>query len=187
ALHYANIKDLNFAIGAIKRGNIDNAPAVVRDQLMGQLKFLRAWNYFQLVRMFGPLPLLTEDTPDYFNYLPSRSPLRDVYARIIADFEEAIEKLPASWGGLVGRPNSDAAKALLARTYITMATHPLNDPSYYGKAATLAREVIASDRYRLVHDINQVFSMETKYGPEVMWSFNANNNNRATNPKIWSG
>src|SRR5690606_14091403 len=48
-MHYANIKDLNFAIAAIVKGNIDNAHASVSDQLMGHLKFLRELNYFQLV------------------------------------------------------------------------------------------------------------------------------------------
>jgi hypothetical protein len=187
ALHFANIKDLNFAIAAIKRGNIDKASTSVRDQLMGQLKFLRAWNYFQVVRMFGPVPLLTEETVDYFNYLPSRAPLADVYGLIVSDFTEAIAKLPVGWGALVGRPSSDAAKALLAKTYVTMATYPLNDAANYEKAAVLAREVIESGRHSLVPDINKVFSMDTKYGPEMMWSFNANINNRATNPKIWSG
>ncbi|HLT71158.1 MAG: RagB/SusD family nutrient uptake outer membrane protein [Bacteroidota bacterium] len=186
-LHYANIKDLNFAIAAIVKGNIDNAPASVRDQLMGQLKFLRAWNYFQLVRMFGDIPLLTEETVDYFNYLPSRAPIADVYQLIVSDFTEAANKLPDDWGALVGRPNRWAAKGLLAKVHLTMATAPMNDQSNYAKAAALAKEVIQSNKYSLVEDITKVFSMETKYGPEMMWSFNGNNNNPATNPKIWSG
>lgn len=186
-LHYANVKDLNFAIAAIVKGNIDNAPASVRDQLMGQLKFLRAWNYFQLVRMWGDIPLLTEETVDYFNYLPSRAPIADVYALIVSDFTEAANMLPDDWGGLVGRPNRWAAKALLAKVHLTMATAPMNDQTNYAKAAALAKEVIQSGKYSLVEDITQVFGMDTKYGPEMMWSFNGNNTHPATNPKIWSG
>src|SRR5690606_22711846 len=155
--------------------------------LRGRLKFLGGWLSCQVVRMFGPVPLMPEQSTDYLNTLPSTAPRTDVYALIVSDFMEAIANLPVEWGALVGRPTSDAAKALLAKTYITMATYPLNDASNYAKAATLAREVIESGRYSLVTDINQVFSMDTKYGPEMMWSFNANTNNRATNPKIWSG
>lgn len=187
-IHYANIKDLNFAIASIVNGNLNEASAADIDLLMGQLKFLRAWNYFQLVRMWGPVPLLTEEnTNEYFGYLPERSSIVDVYGLIVNDFLEAIEKLPVDWGTLVGRPAKDAAKSLLAKVYLTMATAPLNDASYYSKAAALAKEVISAGNYSLVHDINNVFSMGTEYGPEIMWSFEGNTANPSTNPKIWSG
>ncbi|MDX9881379.1 MAG: RagB/SusD family nutrient uptake outer membrane protein [Prolixibacteraceae bacterium] len=187
ALHFANIKDLNFAIASMKKRTLEGLSATESNQLMGQLKFLRAWNYFQVVRMWGPVPLLTDETPDYFNALPSRAPIADVYQLIVTDFQEAINKLPVTWGNLVGRPTKDAAKALLAKAYLTMATAPLNETSNYAKAAELAKQVIDAGNYHLVHDIDQVFSMATKYGPEMIWSFNANKDNPATNPKIWSG
>lgn len=189
ALHYANIKDLNFAIAAVNKGTLSKFPASLVDELMGQLRFLRAWNYFQVVRMFGPVPLLTDEHADnYFNLLPSRAPVAEVYGLIESDFQAAIAELPETWpANMGGRPTKDAARGLLAKAYVTMATAPLNDVSYYPKAAALAKEVIDGGRYSLVQDINEVFSMETKYGPEMIWSFNANDNNRATNPKIWSG
>ena len=103
--------------------------------------------------------------------------------QIIKDFTEAIAKLPAEWSSSqVGRPAKDAAKALLAKAYLHMATAPLNDASCYAKAAAMAKEVMDGGRYRLVHDIAEVFSMDTKYGPEMMWSFNANRTVRSTAP-----
>ena len=57
--HYAAIANLNSAISAMKKGNLGaSVPAGNLDQLMGQAKFIRAYNYFMLVRMFGDLPLL---------------------------------------------------------------------------------------------------------------------------------
>jgi hypothetical protein len=50
----------------------------------------------------------------------------------------------------------------------------------------MAREVIDGGRHSLVEDITKVFSMETKYGPEAIWSFNANGEARSTDPHIWS-
>lgn len=186
ALHFANIKDINFALRSIIDRGLEGTSQEEVEQLVGQLKFLRAWNYFQLVRMWGGMQILTEDdTGDYFIQLPKRSSVEETYAFIIQDFEEAIDKLPEDWGAF-GRPNKWVAKALLAKAYLTMATAPLNDASYYSKAASLAKEVIDSHKYSLVEDIRDVFSMATEEGPEMMWSFVANDECPSTDPRIWS-
>ena len=184
-IHWANIKDINHAIKALVEGKLEGTPVEIQDQLMGQLKFLRAWNYFQLVRHWGGLPILTEETADYFSTLPERASVAEVYDLIESDFLEAIQKLPVTWTQ-IGRPNKDVAKGMLSKVYITMATAPLNETSNYAKAAQMAKEVIDGQRYSLVEDIENVFSMETKYGPEMMWSFNANDEFRSTDPNIWS-
>ena len=185
--HYGAISNLNAAIGAMKKGNLRQATsAATEDLLMGQARFLRAYNYFMLVRMFGGLPLLTEDSEDPITAQISRSSIADVYKLIVSDFTYAMAKLPATWPAAQrGRPTSDAAKALLAKAYLTMATAPLNDVINYQKAADLARQVIQGGRYTLVTDINKVFSVETKYGPEMMWSFNSNYADINTDPQIY--
>lgn len=187
AMHYASIKDVNHAIKAILDGNLEGTSTTVQNELMGQLKFFRAWNYFQLVRHWGGVPLLTEETENYFSIEPSRATIAETYELIVSDFTEAIEKLPVSWGAFVGRPTRDAAKGLLAKAYLTMATAPLNETSYYQNARDLAKEVMDAGNYSLVEDINDVFSFETEYGPEMMWSFNANAEHRSTDPRVWSG
>jgi starch-binding outer membrane protein, SusD/RagB family len=184
--HYGAILNLNSAIGAMKAGNLGSSASQEEvDQLMGQAKFIRAWNYFMLVRMFGDLPLLTEDSEDPTTTLIKRSPISDVYALIISDFTEATEKLPRQWDAFPGRPTSGAAKGLLAKVYLTMATAPMNDASNYAKAADYANQVIQEGDYSLVTDINKVFSIETKYGPEMMWSLNSNYADINTDPQIY--
>jgi hypothetical protein len=175
-LHYSGILNLNSAIRAMNGGNLGTTVSQEQlDELMGQAKFLRAYNYFMLVRMFGALPLITEETADPVNNPVARSPIADVYALIVADFTEATEKLPDSWSDdKKGRPTRGAAKGLLAKAYLTMATAPLNETSNYEKAADYAKQVMDEGNYHLVTDIFKVFSMETKYGPEAMWSFNSN-------------
>jgi starch-binding outer membrane protein, SusD/RagB family len=185
-LHYNNIKDLNHGIKAIVNGNLEGQPASVVDPLMGQLKFLRSWNYFQLVRHWGAVPIVTEETVGYFTALPGRAPVAEVYTLIESDLLEAIAKLPADWGSRVGRPSRDVAKGMLAKVYVTMATAPLNEVSNYAKAAALAKEVMDGGKYSLVEDINEVFSFATEYGPEMMWSFNANDQHLSTDPRVWS-
>lgn len=187
AAHYSAILNLNAAIGAMGKGNLKNVDQSEIDVLMGQAKFLRAYNYFMLVRMFGGLPLITEETEDPFHAKIKRSSVEDVYKLIVSDFTDAIAKLPESWPEAEkGRPTAGAARGLLAKAYLTMATFPLNKPEYYQKAADVAEQVIQKDNYSLVHDINDVFGVGTKYGPEMMWSFNSNYVDMATDPHIWS-
>ena len=186
SIHWANLKDINHAIKAMVGGNLQGTPTNVQDQLMGQLKFLRAWNYFQLVRHWGGIPILTEETEEYFSALPSRASVAEVYSLIESDLLDAIQKLPEDWGTLVGRPTRDVAKGMLAKVYVTMATAPLSQTNNYAKAAAMAKQVMDAGKYSLVQNIEDVFSMETKYGPEMMWSFNANDEFRSTDPRIWS-
>ncbi|MEP7106979.1 MAG: RagB/SusD family nutrient uptake outer membrane protein [Ferruginibacter sp.] len=184
--HYGAIANLNSAIRAMKNGNLGTSISQAKlDELMGQAKFIRAYNYFMLVRMFGNLPLITEDTEDPAINKLTRTPIADVYALIESDLKEAAGKLPRKWNGFPGRPTSGAAKGLLAKAYLTMATFPLNDATNYAKAADYANQVIQEADYSLVTDINNVFSVATKYGPEMMWSLNSNYADINTDPQIY--
>ena len=186
-LHYRAIMNLNSAIRAMKNGNL--ASSVTPEQLaelLAQGKLIRAFNYFMLVRMYGPLPLITEDTPDPVNNKLLRSPIAEVYALIEANIKEAAENLPRTWpDDKQGRPTSGAAKGILAKVYLTMATAPMNDVSYYAKAADYANQVITEGDYSLVTDVAKVFSLNTKYGPEAMWSFNSNYADRSIDANIY--
>ncbi len=184
--HYRALLNINTAIGAIKEGRVQGASPESIDQLLGQAKFLRGYNYFMLVRMFGGLPLIVEDTPDPIaNPLP-RSSVSEVYQLIVNDFLEAINKLPVSWSNAPGKPTRGAAQGLLAKVYLTMATAPLNETSNYQKAADMAQSVIQSGHYSLVQNIHEVFSLANKYGPEMMWGFNSTYDDPATDPQIWA-
>lgn len=183
--HYNAIMNLNFVLKAIKNGNLEKESQETIDELEGMAKCLRAWNYHYLVRMFGDVPILTEDTENYFSAELERSPVKDVYNLIVSDFTDAANKLPVG-PGQVAHPNSDVAKALLTKAYLTMASAPLNDASNWNKAAELAWELIQSGRYSLVEDINSVFTTGTENGPEMMWSFIANLEDRAIHPQVWS-
>ncbi len=185
--HYAAILNLNAAIGAMKKGSLDgNASPEKAAELMGEAKFIRAYHYFMLVRMFGGLPLITDDTENPATAPISRSSVAEVYALIVSDFTEAAAVLPPLWpGGMKGRPTRDAAKGLLAKAYLTMATAPLNDVSNYQKAADLAGQIIQDGNYWLVPDVHDVFTVATKYGPEMMWSLNSNYADINTDAQIY--
>ena len=186
-IHYRSILNLNAAIDALQEDKLGvSVSEDVKKELMAQAKFLRAYNYFNLVRLYGPLPLLTEDT-DVLSTEIGRSPVAEVYGLIISDFEVAIDGLPETWPDeRQGRPSRGAAQAMLSKAYLTMATAPLNAPENYALAAQMAQQVIDGGNYSLVEDIREVFSLATKYGPEMIWGFNSNNVDVATDPQIWT-
>ena len=190
-MHFRAIKEINGVIGAVKNGSVEGLGQDVSqediDGLLGQARFLRAYNYFMLVRLYGDLPLITEDTPDPVNNpVTVRTPVADVYTLIVSDFEDAIATLPPAWEGQPGKPTSGAAKGLLAKVYLTMATAPLNQTANYAKARDLAVQLMDDGTYSLIPDVHDVFKLENKYGPEMMWSFNSTYNDPATDGQIWT-
>lgn len=184
--HYRSIADLNPAIRALNEDKLGTAASQeIKDQLMAQAKFLRAFNYFSLVRLFGAVPLITEETNVVADEIV-RTPIADVYAQIESDLLFAVQHLPPTWSeDKQGRPASGAAKTLLAKVYITMATAPLNNTAYYAKARDMAADVMDDGIYSLVPDVREVFALENAYGPEMMWSFNASEDDNSTPPQIW--
>lgn len=184
--HYRSIADLNPAIKALNDDRLGSAVSQEqKDVLMAQARFLRAFNYFSLVRLFGDIPLITEET-NLVTDVVTRAATADVYSFIESDLLFAVQHLPATWPeDQQGRPASGAAKTLLAKVYITMATAPLNNVGNYTKARDMAADVMDDGVYSLVQDVEEVFALENAYGPEIMWSFNASEDDNSTPPQIW--
>lgn len=173
--HYKGILYMNNLLRAIKNGEIKNATQDQIDLVTAQAKLMRGFDYFVLVRLFGAVPLYNENMDDPTINPIARTPIAEVYEQIISDFTYASEKLPLKWpNGQTGRPTRGAAKGLLAKTYITMATAPLNDASNYAKAMAAAKSCMDDGVHDLIPNINDVFKVENKYSSEMMWSFNAN-------------
>jgi len=89
--------------------------ATLRDRLIGEAKFLRAWAYFELVSQWGDVPLYTEVVSSSTGF-KGKSPAADIYAVIISDLNEAASKLPTSYGSSDnGRATKYAAYTLLGK------------------------------------------------------------------------
>ena len=144
----------NQAYRAIEKSNalIANAAGVEgltnepRNQLMGEARFFRAFNYFHLARWFGGVPLITEES---IHNNPPVSALAEVYKLIVSDLERAIERLPdesfARNGFRITRP---VAQTLLADVFLTMSGFPLQQ-NQYREAARVARQIIGSGNHAL--------------------------------------
>ena len=101
--------------------------AALATRLIAEAKFLRAFYYFDLVKLYGKVPLIDHTLlAAEANTIP-RSPVADVYALMIADLQFAIANLPANYSGTfpaytatdIGRATKYAAEATLAKVYMT--------------------------------------------------------------------
>jgi starch-binding outer membrane protein, SusD/RagB family len=173
-IHYRAILDINSVLKAINRGSIDQQPAEVVSGIVAQGKFLRAFNYFTLVRLYGKIPYITEDTPDpvVTPLTPeSRLEISTVYDKIEEDLQFAIGNLPDYDPSAPARPNLWIAKALLSKVYVTRATAPLNQAEYYVKARDMSGDVIDNGPYTLLPDFRDVFKTSNKNNMEVLFAF----------------
>jgi starch-binding outer membrane protein, SusD/RagB family len=112
---YSAINSANDIIMHAPKGG---ASQTIKDKAVGEAYFMRAMLYFNLVRMFGGVPLKTEPST-YENIYKPRATKDEVYALIISDLEKAKVKMTATPN--VGRPSKWAAQALLGKVYIQMA------------------------------------------------------------------
>jgi hypothetical protein len=137
---------------------VPGVDATPRNNAAAQAYFIRAWSYFVLVRTFGPIPVIA--TKVGADYRPPRDSIGTVYTQIVSDLKTAISLLPAFSGTVLppGKVTQNAARALLAQVYLTMATWPLNQTNNYALAASEADSVMTSGQYSLVPDYGQVFT-----------------------------
>jgi hypothetical protein len=121
--HYYGINRANIAvdeIGATPASVFTTAGLQTR--LLGEARFIRALLYFNLVRLFGPVPLILHNptSVDITTLQVPRTSRDSIYAQIISDLDSAAAALPASYTGTdIGRATSGAARVLLARVYVT--------------------------------------------------------------------
>ena len=109
-----------------------------------ECKFIRALMYFNLVRVYGDVPLVLKEISISESYDILREPKENVYNQIIADLKEA-QGLPVSYSTAEdGRATQGAAKALLADVYMTLHK--------YAEAETILAEIINSGRYSLLEN-----------------------------------
>ena len=94
-----------------------------KEDALGQLCFLKAWAYFNLVRNYGPVPIFRKSISEGEDMHQARSSVADVYAHIIELLDQAENMYSKNDAGFIeGHASSGAAKALLAKVYATMAS-----------------------------------------------------------------
>lgn len=146
-----------------------------RNQFEGEAKFLRALFYFDLVKYFGPLPIIDKLVTPEETLETGRSPVANVYDLIVSDLETAAQLLPASYDSKnIGRATSYAAKALLARVLLTRSgpvlhpDGPCLGTGEYSEALSLLNEVI-SGPYAMLDDYAATFDLLNENNTDIIF------------------
>ncbi len=163
----SNLRDIwNWMFAGVQRTNYfmefkDNIEFEGKEQMVGEIRFLRAYYYFELVKFFGPVPMkvdarfqLGDETS-----IP-RSSVSDVYAQIEADLIFAASVLPES-PTETGRATKGAAQALLGKAYLYQ--------DKFSESAAVFEELIGDGNYSLADDYDAMFEAEGENGPESVF------------------
>lgn len=173
--HYVGISQCNVTLTYLPKVAMDeNRKKVVE----GEAKFLRSFYYFELIQHFGNVPLVLEAI-DKVKTDFKRSPVKDIYAIIIADMVTAYNQLPVV-PAEQGRVTKAAAAHLLAKIYLARGSAVSStQQTIRGTKATdidsvifYAGKVVNKEvgNYSLVPDYTQLFDITNQVNPEVVFA-----------------
>jgi hypothetical protein len=166
---YSNLYQMNSCINGI--GSTTAVSDSLKQALVAEIKVARAFYYFQLVNLFGGVPLIT--ATDYnITGKQGRAGVDEVYGLIRADLAEARSVLKARYPSSAGtkyRPNLYTALALSAKVFLYR--------QQWDSAAMMAKQIINDGLYQLESTPATVFSKSSK---EVIWSLPGNGTSVST-------
>jgi len=173
-------RDWSYLYGTIAKCNtvLDNVPNVSdpaltaerKQQIVAEASFIRAFMYFELVRLFGDVPLMVNeiaeiDLEKLDEIYVERSLASDVYARIISDLETALAGVRVTAPDK-GYATVGAVNTLLAKVYATIEPHDWNKVNQYCDA------VIAGG-YELLPEYDQLWDNQHENSSESIFEINA--------------
>lgn len=163
---YRVINHANTLLPLVETAPVDET---FRDKITGNLLFLRAFSYFNLVRMFGGVPIHLDPITSQSDFYLKRNTRDEVYAVIFGDLEKAAPLLPLA-GQLpaseFGNATRGAAQSILALAYLTHGNHKdltgdqAGAMTSYTKARDMADNVILSNQYVLISNYADLWDIE---------------------------
>lgn len=143
----------------------------LKAQYQGELLFLRALHYFNVVRLWGGAPVVLTPITANQSLKVGRSTVPQVYAAIEADLTEAISLLPPVYSNTanLGRATQGAATALLGKVYLTEGK--------FSQAVTTLQQLITAGNpygYSLLSSIDSVFNVNNKMNAEIIFAVRYN-------------
>ncbi|RZK41737.1 MAG: RagB/SusD family nutrient uptake outer membrane protein [Pedobacter sp.] len=157
--HYVGIRRVNTLLSRIDGAEIN---AGTKQRITAEARFLRGLFYFNLVRVFGAVPLVTKNIETIEEaYTYGRTEVNTVYAQVVDDLTLAAAALPLSVKGEEGRATQGAANALLGKVYLTIRDFP--------NAKTKLEAVISSRQYDLLPDYNSIWNADAKNHKESIF------------------
>lgn len=172
---YIGINRANMVIERVGNGKLSDE---VKNRAVGEARFLRAWNYFNLVRTYGICPVTTKPISSLEQTAsPLAKSIDEIYGLIIDDCLKAEEMLTVN--KVFGRADKIAACALLSKVYLHLASSiHYGAPGYgssgyseadcYSKAAEYSRKVLedTSGAYGFDTDLRHIYDVNAPDGPE---------------------
>jgi starch-binding outer membrane protein, SusD/RagB family len=157
---YVTIQRCNVVLNRIS--SVAFRAANTKNSRIGEMKFIRALIYFNLVQFYGDVPLTTEETTDpNFYFGKGRQPIADVYNQITKDLTEAIQVLPSTTIQ-AGRVIKTAAQALLGKVLLTQKK--------YADAKIQLDAVVASNAHLLLPSVADIFSLANENNREIIFA-----------------
>lgn len=198
---FNGIYNANSVLDALASKGTNVTDTALRRRFGGECHFLRAFYYFQLVRLYGAVPIVDHVLSAAEVTKVNRSNPSDVYQLIISDLQYAMANLPASYDAAdVGRATSYAAEGILGLVYLTRSgpTYSVNGPGLnsneYGLALNCFNDIINSGKYSLLSSYPSIFSYTNEDNAEVLFDVQfMTTNNGADYPSelvptgYWSG
>lgn len=170
--NYVGVGRCNQAIANVPK--FTTITQALRDRLVGEAKFLRAYYYFNLVRCFGDVPLIdrvfSADSIEQVSAAYVRADKAAIYALIVEDLLDAIDVLPlknAYSGADVGRATKGAAQGFLAKVYMYTKD--------WAGALAMSDAVITSTQYSLEPNYALLWRQSTENGAESLFEVQSQN------------
>lgn len=156
-----SIGQCNTILARIEQVEFDEAS---KDRIKGETKFLRAFSYFFLVRLFGNVPVTDREFGSPEEILSADltlQPKDKVYEIILNDLTSAETLLPAALNADKTKASRATVKTLLGKVYLTQHD--------YTKAAGKLKEVIVLNQYSLVNNYRTLFTNGNNNLPESIF------------------
>jgi len=150
-------------------GSVAFSDTTLRSQYIGEMEFIRALMYFDLVRYFGGVPLVTASVTPEGALKVKRATVQETYNQIVSDLQDAIARLPASYSSAdVGRATKYSAEGLLGRVYMTMSGYPLK-AQMWSAAKEVLGDIMSSEQFKFLPVYADVFSLTSENGPQCVF------------------
>lgn len=183
---YTGIMRANTVLEYISTDIVTNEDTYNR--MVGETKFLRAFFYFDLVRLYGKVPLTDELITGEDALSIGRSSVDSVYSLIIDDLKEAIDLLPESYSSSddEGRATKYAAEGILARVYMMRSGPQLHSDgpclasNEYDEALTLLEDIINSGNYSMLDNYANIFGLDYENSEEIIFDIQFTNGGNGT-------